>query len=59
MKDKGKKPMVMIHTGQINKNTTICIHTEEKWRQDTAEDNDIRYINNILSGTEETSIDTK
>ena len=36
----------------INKTKTVCIPTEEEWRQATSDDYDIKYINYILPGME-------
>ena len=43
----------------FNKITTLCLPTEEAWRQATSEDNDLVYIKNILSSLEETPVDPK
>ena len=43
----------------INETTTIYLPIEEQWRQATAEENDLEYINNILSGPEETPVESK
>ena len=53
---RGETPMVMVQAGKINKITTLCTPTEEDWSHYTAYDNDLRYINSILSVTEETPI---
>ena len=49
----------MVHAGQIKETTEICLPTEEQWRHATSEDHDLVYINNILSGPEETLVDPK
>ena len=49
----------MVHMGHINDTTTLWIPTEEELSQDTSEDHNIGYINNILSGPEEITIDPK
>ena len=49
----------MVHAGQISKNTTLPLPTEEEWRKAKAEDHDLGYIKSILSSPEETSIDPK
>ena len=43
----------------MNETTTLCTPSEEEWIQSTSEDEDLGYINNILSGQEETPIDPK
>ena len=50
---------VMVHAGQINETTTLCLPTEEYWRQATLEGHGLGYINNILSGMQETPIEPK
>ena len=42
--------------GNINKNTTIYLTTEEEWRQAAPPYHDIGYIKRILSSPEETYI---
>ena len=32
----GEKPMLVMHKGQINKTTTLCLPTEAYWSQATA-----------------------
>ena len=32
LKDKDETPTVMLHAGNINENTTLCLPTEEEWR---------------------------
>ena len=49
----------MVHTGQINETTTVCISSDEYWRQASSEDHDNGYIKNILSVTEETLVEPK
>ena len=49
----------MVNAVQINETTTLCLTTEEEWGQATSEDHDIRYIKNILSVPEQTTIDPK
>ena len=59
LKDKDKIPTVMVHAVHTNETTTLCIYTEEEWRQATPEDHDLGYNKNILSVTQETKIHTK
>ena len=59
LKDKNETPTLMVHAGNINKTTAIPLPTNEEWRQATSEDNDIGYIQGILSIPEETPIDPK
>ena len=49
----------MVHSGYINKTTTLPPPTEEEWMQATSEDNDLGCIKRILSSLEETPIDPK
>ena len=35
LKDKGETPTVIVHSGQINKTTTLNLPNEEDWRQAT------------------------
>ena len=42
--DNDETTTLMVHTGNINETTTLCIPKEEEWRQSTSEDNDIGYI---------------
>ena len=51
-KYKYETPTVMVHAGQINETRTLCLPTEEEWRQATSEDHYLGYIKNILSGPE-------
>ena len=50
LKNKDETPTDMVHVGQINETTKLCLHTEEDWGQATSEYHDIGYIYNILSG---------
>ena len=52
LKDKGGKPTLIVHTGQINETTTLCLPTEKELRHATSEDHDFGYIKIILSGPE-------
>ena len=52
LQDKGKKTMVIVHAGNINETTALCLTTEEEWRHTKSEYHDIRYIKRILSGPE-------
>ena len=55
----GEKPMLVMHKGQINKTTTLCLPTEAYWSQATAQGHDPKYIKIILSGPQETPINPK
>ena len=46
----------MAHVDQVKKITTLCLPTEEYLRKATTDDHGMKYINMILSGTEETYI---
>ena len=59
LKDKDETTTVMVHARNINETKTLCIPTDKEWIQNTSEDRDLEYINNILSGAEDTSIETK
>ena len=59
LKDKDETTTVMVHARNINETKTLCIPTEKEWIQDTSEDHNLEYINNILSGTEDTPVQTK
>ena len=59
LKYKDEASTVMVHAVNINKTTTLCIYTVEEWKQVTAEDHYIRYIQIILSCPEEITVDTK
>ena len=37
----------MVHYLQINETITLCLTTEEYWRQTTSEGHYFRYINSI------------
>ena len=50
---------MVVHTGHINKTTTLPLLTEEEWSQATSDDHNIGYFKRILSIIEETTIDTK
>ena len=41
LKYKDKTSPVMVHLGQTNVTTTICLLTEEEWRNYISEDHDI------------------
>ena len=49
LKDKCEIPIVTVHAGNINKNTTLCVNKEEELRQATVEDHDLRNIKSVLS----------
>ena len=49
LKYNNETPTAMVHAGNINRNKTLPLRTEEEWRQATSEDHDIGYINRILS----------
>ena len=59
LKDDNETSTVMVHTGQINKTTTLPLCNEEEWRQATSEDHDIGYIKIVLSSKKDTPIDPK
>ena len=59
LKYKDETPIVMVQTGNINETTTLSLPTEEEWRKATSDNHDIGYIQNILSGPEETLVDPK
>ena len=49
----------MVHTVYINDNTTLCLPTNEYFRQDASDDCDIGYIMNIIYNAEGTPVDFK
>ena len=59
LKDEDKKTTIVVHTGKFNKTTTLCLPTEEEWRQAISEDLYLCYIKRISYGMEETHIDPK
>ena len=59
MKYKDETPTLMVHVGQINETTTLCLTTKEEWSQTTPEDHNIKYNKRILYGSEETHVDPK
>ena len=59
LKYKCEIPTVFVHAGHMNDITPLPLPTEEEWRMDTSEDNNIGYIKRILSSPEVTHIDPK
>ena len=55
----GETPKVMVYAGHINETTTLCLPTEDEWRQATSKDHNLRYIKRILFFLEEKPIDPK
>ena len=49
----------MVNTEQINETTKLCLTTDGECRQAKSEDNDIGYVQNILSILEETPVSPK
>ena len=49
----------MVNTEQINETTKLCLPTDGECRQAKSEDNDLGYVQNILSVPEETLVTPK